>query len=51
MDAMCMELKDIHDLLMIEKEIKHLVLSTKSKLKLPKLVVMKELSTLVARVA
>ncbi len=51
MDAMCMELKEIHDLLMIEEEIKHLVLSTKSKLKLPKLVVMKELSTLVASVA
>ncbi len=51
MDAMCMELKEIHDLLMIEEEIKHLVLSTKSKLKLPKLVIMKELSTLVASVA
>jgi len=48
---MCMVLKEIHDLLMTEKEIKQLVLSTKSKLKLPKLVVMKELSTLVASVA
>ncbi len=48
---MCMELKEIHDVLMVEEEIKHLVLSTKSKLKLPKLVVMKELFTLVASVA